>query len=120
MERATFSRTDKLPQRYKMDISETDIQKSIIEVLEYHPQVAYFWRHNVGFIKRPGRAVRFGIPGQSDILGILKGGRFLAIEIKKPKKDREPEQVKFQDTVNQAGGLAFVARSIDDVIRELG
>ncbi len=100
-------------------MSESDIQKSILSHLEGNPIVAYHWRHNVGSVKRSGRYLRFGVPGQSDILGILKGGRFFAIEVKRPKKNREPNQIEFQKTVNEFGGLAFVARSVEDVEREL-
>ena len=100
-------------------MSESKIQREILKYLETAPSVAYFFRHNVGAFKLKGRYVRFGVPGQSDILGILKGGRFLAIEVKRPKKNRTPAQVEFQETVNNAGGLAFVARNIEDVMFEI-
>jgi hypothetical protein len=52
----------------------------------------------------------------SDIIGCrLKTGRFLAIEVKRPGGKPTPEQQQFIDTINHAGGLAFVARSIEEV-----
>lgn len=62
------------------------------------------------------------IKGVSDILGIMKDGRFLAIEVKtaKPKTYPTVEQKFFIQTVLHFGGLAFVARSIDDVKEHLG
>lgn len=54
--------------------------------------------------------------GVSDILGVLPGGRFLAIEVKKqPGKKPTALQGRFIDCVNKAGGLAFVAVCVDDV-----
>jgi hypothetical protein len=61
----------------------------------------------------------FHIKGVSDILGILPGGRILAIEVKTEKGRVSPEQQFFIQKINDRGGLAFVARSIYDVEKEL-
>lgn len=53
--------------------------------------------------------------GIADILGIVEGGRFLAIEVKGPKARITPEQIEFIDSVNNSGGLGFFARSLEDV-----
>lgn len=53
--------------------------------------------------------------GMPDLIGILPDGRFLAIEVKTAKGKVSDEQFKVIDEINQAGGLAFVARSLDDV-----
>ena len=58
-------------------------------------------------------------PGVSDIIGIHKG-RMIAIELKAPKGNVSPAQQNFIDRINEAGGLAFVARTIDEVIEKLG
>ena len=56
----------------------------------------------------------------SDIIGcIRKTGRFLAIEVKRPGNKGTPEQQQFIDIINQAGGLAFVARSVEEVERAI-
>jgi len=60
-----------------------------------------------------------GIP---DILGILPGGAFLAIEVKKPKPDKtypSKEQKAFMKRINDDGGIAFVARDVDTVKKML-
>jgi hypothetical protein len=61
----------------------------------------------------------FRIKGTADILGILPGGRFLAIELKSKRGTLSPDQKAFLDRINQDGGLAFMARSPDDVITQL-
>jgi len=60
-----------------------------------------------------------GYPGVADILGCYKG-RMLAIELKSPTGKATPDQERFLQNVKDAGGLAFVARSLDDVIEGLG
>jgi hypothetical protein len=39
----------------------------------------------------------------------------LAIEVKRPGGKPTAEQQQFIDTINEAGGLAFVARSVEEV-----
>lgn len=63
------------------------------------------------------------VPGVPDIIGIGSGplkGRMIGIEIKSQKGVVSEYQKAFIDRINQAGGLAFVARSLDDVIEGLG
>ena len=56
--------------------------------------------------------------GVSDILGIYNA-RPLAIEVKSAKGRMSPEQVAFQHEFRLNGGIAFVARSVDDVATAL-
>jgi hypothetical protein len=59
--------------------------------------------------------MRFGFPGMPDILGQLKDGRLLAVEVKRPSGNVSAEQRDFIDRARKDGALAFVARSVDDV-----
>ena len=58
--------------------------------------------------------------GISDLIG-LKDGRFIAIEVKtiNNKKGTTKLQDWFIGRINACGGLGFVARSIEDVNKEL-
>ena len=56
--------------------------------------------------------------GVCDILGIWKG-KMLAIEVKTNNGKVTEDQNRFIDRINREGGLAFVARSEDDVIDRL-
>ena len=58
-------------------------------------------------------------PGIPDIIGIWNG-HLLAIEVKTAKGKLSPKQEVKLKEINQNGGLAFVARGIDDVINSLG
>ena len=91
----------------------------VMQVLKHHPAVAWIERQNSGVARMGGRFVRFGWPGCSDLLGQLKDGRLLAVEVKAPKGKLRADQVEFLSTVRRFGGVAFLARDCRDVLREL-
>jgi len=88
--------------------SEAAITKSIRDLLTRFQ--IYHWKNWGGMM---------GTKGVPDILGIYKG-QFLGIEVKTPKGKLSPEQETFLENIRKHGGIGFVARSIDDVIVNLG
>ena len=58
-------------------------------------------------------------PGVSDIIGILPGGRFLAVECKAPGGSCSSAQSAFIGTVRNAGGVAVLAYDLVDVVKLL-
>lgn len=87
------------------------------------------FRNNTGAIKdADGRLVRFGLcRGSSDLIGFkpvtitpdMVGKTvavFTAIEVKTPTGKATPEQIHFIERVKQLGGIAGIARSVDDVL----
>ncbi|WP_326942267.1 VRR-NUC domain-containing protein [Actimicrobium sp. GrIS 1.19] len=54
-----------------------------------------------------------------DVLGQLKDGRLLGVEVKAEKGRLRPEQAVFLERIRSAGGVAFMARDCRDVFREL-
>lgn len=58
-------------------------------------------------------------PGISDFLGCYQG-RLLAIEAKAPHGKPSPAQTEFLRRVTEAGGIAILAYTIEDVINGLG
>jgi hypothetical protein len=97
---------------------------SILTYLRWHPLVAWAEQMNVGIdqtidTRQDGtkrqRFVRYGFVGCSDIIGQLKDGRLLAVEVKVKRDKPSPEQAAFLEQVNQAAGVALIARSIEDV-----
>jgi hypothetical protein len=70
----------------------------------------FHWKNFGGFM---------GAKGVPDILGCYHG-KLLGIEVKAPNGKVSPDQQIFIENINRAGGLAFVARSVDDVIEGLG
>jgi len=101
------------------DHKEGDALIEVLKALRAHPAVCWVERMNSGAAKVGGRFIRFGWPGCSDVIGQLRDGRFLACEIKAAKGRVRPEQQVFLDRVRAGAGVAFVARDLRDVHREL-
>ena len=87
------------------------------------------FRNQTGKYKVGDRWISSGLcVGSSDLIGWFKRiefdtvqdtAVFLAIEVKTAKGHIRPEQIKFINCVKEAGGIAFIARSVEDVRREL-
>lgn len=62
--------------------------------------------------------VPFGLAvGSSDIIGITPDGKFLAVEVKTKTGRLSKQQQSFIEAVNNQGGVAFVARTVDEALR---
>ncbi len=101
-----------IQQRIRLDLGRGDVR---------------LWRNNTGCLKdNRGQLVRFGLaPGSSDLIGLRRVtvrpedvGRelavFVAIEVKDARGRASPDQDRFIEVVRDLGGLAGVARSVDD------
>ncbi len=98
-------------------------------MLEASKHGALVWRNNQGAYEDPrtGRWIFYGVgEGGSDLIGITKDGRFLALEVKipgwKPKsikeKERYAKQLNFIVQVKAKGGVGAIVHSAEEV-REL-
>lgn len=54
-----------------------------------------------------------------DIVGVLPGGKALYIEVKTETGRLSPHQEKFLNNLELSGAVAFVARSVEDVMQRL-
>ena len=117
--------------RAKRAPKESDLQAKIIDALNALPAVhvwkagAYAGRASyrdraTGAIR--DRFVKIGRAGVADVigwrtitLGSVRVAQFIAIEVKRPGESPKPHQQRFLDRVAKAGGVAMVARSVDDV-----
>ena len=88
--------------------SEAEITRAIRFLLS--SQGIWHWKVHQGLGSTPG------IP---DIVGIWQG-KLLGIEVKTAKGVVSDKQALKLREINRHGGLAFVARSIDDVVEALG
>ena len=100
--------------------TEHQTQAAILRYLAVSPRVAWAERMNTGAVKIPvangrDRFLRFGFPGCPDILGQLTDGRLLAIEVKSPTGRPSEAQSAFLALVATHGGVAVLARSLDDL-----
>lgn len=100
-------------------MSEHSVQNDILRTFGTVPWCR-LWRQNTGvgrYVDRSGRArtVQYGEPGQADLIGILRGGRWIEIECKSPKGRQSPEQRAREQTIRKFGGVYILARSVQDV-----
>lgn len=103
---------------------ERDIQRAILDYLHRHPKVATVGRFNsgaaMGTYNNRVSYTRFNtIPGFPDIHGLLKGGRALYIEVKRPGQKPTAQQAAFLQDAAYGGALAFVATSVEDVMARM-
>lgn len=104
-------RSDKIKPR------ESSVADELATAFPLCRRIARIWRHNVGAVKMPsGQWVQFGEAGQADYIGFDIGGRFIAIEAKRPGENPTDEQMLFLTEVARVGGIAIVARRAEDVL----
>ena len=108
-------------------MTELDIQRAIQLEIGSREDARVF-RINVGVAVPINRccpdcksrgAVRFGLPGMADLLGIRQGGQFLSIEVKSPRGRESKEQIAWGQMIQKYGGMHIVARSTKDVLTKL-
>jgi hypothetical protein len=112
-------------------VTEQHVQQSIRLALSRGD--TRLWRNNTGTLyDRQGRPVTFGLcKGSADLIGLRSitigpehlGQRlavFAAVEVKSATGRLTPEQAAFLEQVQAMGGLAGVARSVEDAAAILG
>ena len=91
-------------------VSETEIKKSIKS-----------WLDRAGIFSFPVLQGLGSVRGIPDRIAIEPGtGRFIAIEVKTKNGAVSDWQRKFLDQVEASGGIAIIARSVDEVIDVMG
>jgi hypothetical protein len=93
---------------------ENRVKAEVLKYLKFRRIKA--WSNPSGAAQiRPGKFMSFGLKGSSDILGLLPGGRFLAIECKAGHGRLSPEQREFLEDIKALGGMTIVAKSYRDI-----
>ena len=94
---------------------ERDVLRAVLDYLRVHPLVAWRGRINSGAVQNPnGQFVRFNqIAGISDVIGQMKTGHFLAMEVKRPGEKPTEPQMLFLRMVQQHGGCAGWCDSVE-------
>jgi len=97
-----------------MGRAENLIQNACLELLHFKGVMA--WRNNTGAVKAEKRFYRFGQKGSGDIFAIVPPeGKFLSVECKTWIGTVTATQKAWAEMVEEMGGVAIVARSVDDV-----
>jgi hypothetical protein len=101
-----------------MSTPETVLVRSILQALAWkYRGKARFWRNNTGAVRSErGALVRFGEVGAPDILGIVRGGRLVAIEAKSASGRVSPAQRTWHEEAASLGAVVGVVRSVDEAL----
>lgn len=84
----------------------------------------FVWRNNSGVVKSDytnkygqykKRMWRAGVKGGSDILGIAKNGKMIAVECKIKGNKPTELQTQFLEEIKSRGGYAIIAYDLEDV-----
>lgn len=96
----------------------SDFTKAV-KILRMSQWMGVVWRQNTGGMMKEyqGRTshIRFCPKGVSDIVGIRRDGRWMAIECKRPNQKATAEQVAFMDSIRLMGGVAMLSHGAQDV-----
>lgn len=101
---------------------ESIIQDQIINYLKIRR--LYVWQNKTQGTYDPVKKIfrtpgKYHLNGVADILGILPDGKFLAIEVKTKTGRLSEHQRQFLENIKRMNGIAFVARSLEDVYENL-
>lgn len=97
--------------------SEQDIKRAIVQYLKARGCLVIPYR-SVGIMKKDGSYIPMHRTGISDLLGLTREGKFFAIEVKRPGGRATFDQLQFISCVLSYGCKAFIATSVDAVIKE--
>ena len=97
-------------------MKENEIQKAILEYLNYIGKI-YFFRAGSGAIRTEnGNYFKSGKVGCPDIVVCYKG-KFIGLEVKTEKGKQSDYQKVAEQEIKRAGGKYFMVRSINDVMK---
>ncbi len=102
-------------------MKESDIQSEIMIALGEHPNVAWVYVTTTGTFKglKGGAKYKIGIPGMPDIIGQMRDGTLLGIEVKKPGHIPTPKQHEFLNMIDKNGGVAGWCDNVNDALKIL-
>lgn len=101
-----------------MASTEKETQKACLDYLV--ASRIFHYRNNSGAMvseyKGKKRFMRFGANGSPDIIVVFKG-QYIGFEIKDKAGEQSDSQIKFQESLEKAGGAYHLIRSIDEFLK---
>lgn len=79
-------------------------------------RLGLFWANETGAAFRDGDMIHYGLPGSPDIIGCVKGGYFIGLEVKTGSARLRDTQRRFRDALAVWDGVFFTARSVDEAL----
>lgn len=102
--------------------SEQDIQSAIVELLDYYERQGklFFFRSASGAVKtESGRYFKTGRAGVADLTVCAKGGKFIALEVKRQNGRQSEAQRLIEGRIKSLGGAYYIVHSVDEAVTAL-
>ena len=108
--------------KYHVKETESEIKRSILQYLNTRFCTFAFSVPTTGIPDGKGGFRRNPNRGCADIIGVKgsgakEGGKFFALEVKRPGNKATPNQRSFLENVAIAGGYAAIVYSVDDAMQ---
>ena len=95
---------------------EREVLAEVLEALQCDARVAFVDRRQSGVFQDGERYIRVGKRGVLDISGMLRGGRYFEIEVKREGEFPDDNQWKRIYLVRNAGGIAGCAHNAAEAL----
>ena len=95
---------------------EKEVLASVLQALRNDPRVWIVDRRQSGLFMEGERYIRVGQAGHLDISGMLKGGRYYELEVKRPGAKPDPRQLERIEQVKRGGGISGYCWSIESAL----
>lgn len=106
--------------RMNRSLAHTSLVNAILDVAARLPWLALWPNRSGRLLSTSGRTIPVGLcRGASDLIGILDGGLFLAIEVKTGRARTDAFQEEFLRQIRARQGVAFIVRNLADVSSHL-
>jgi len=110
----------RLRKRWLPAPGETALLKAVLAALAWRRRDVEVWRNNTGGMHKGKNYIPFGLgEGGADLVGVLRTGRFWAVELKTEDGRLSEAQRAWQARVAQMGGYVVTARTVSEVMRAL-
>jgi hypothetical protein len=96
-------------------LSEQDTTRATIEAVNAS-DVAIVWRNQSGSVRVRRGYMHLAPKGSPDIVGILRDGRFVGLEMKKPGEKPSSVQEEWRLRFLASGGVAACAYSVEEAL----
>jgi hypothetical protein len=77
------------------------------------------WEHKTGAAWRDGKLIHYGLVGSPDIIGFMRNGMFLGIEVKSGNAVQSPQQIKFMNAAQRFNSIYLLCRSSEDAVNNV-
>lgn len=95
---------------------EKEVLASVLEALRNDPRIWICDRRQSGVFMEGERYIRVGQKGHLDISGMLRGGKYIELEVKRPGEKPNERQQERIEHVRKGGGISGYCWSVESAL----